>query len=500
MISLKTPDGKLNLRGIIPPIVILLVIVYAFTWPSRNEMIVISGNRILPFMILAMSWSIFSGPTRYVSLATAAFFGIGIYVAAYSAGAFSLLVLAFLGGAVSFVIAVIIGIITLRLRGVYFTIFTFGLIELLRNLLRFIELRTGGAVGRRIPTEPQMTVFMYLLGLLVILVIVAYVIKNSRFGKALVSIGESEEAAAHVGVNTTVVKVVMFAISAFFIGAAGAIIATRRMYVDPDVAFDMSYSFLPVLMVIFGGSRNLAGPVVGAFVFTYIQNTLVTRRPEIYMIAIGAIMVLAILFLPEGILGLGSNVFDKLAARIKRLHAAGVRRLRWVEWDFKLLGLPGYFITTLAGTVCLAVLVMVNWLRIGAGYSYSLIGLLRIMDHLNWLGGSPEGFAVVSSFLYLFLVLLAASLALLVVSLVLYKTEKRAAFSYCGFSLAALTSAMYLVALTNATASFADTGPTVFPYLTLVIAVVGLAFLVKRPESVHDHGQPGIEEDGRRAG
>jgi branched-chain amino acid transport system permease protein len=121
---------------------------------------------------------------------------------------------------------------------------------------------------------------------------------------ALQSIGENEEAAAHIGINVTWLKVIAFAISAIFMGAAGAIMATKWAYVDPRIAFNPLFSFMPVLMAIFGGMGQLWGPVLGAAIFTYLEEILITKFPYYYMLLFGAILVVAILFLPNGLVGL----------------------------------------------------------------------------------------------------------------------------------------------------------------------------------------------------
>ena len=118
------------------------------------------------------------------------------------------------------------------------------------------------------------------------------------------SIGEQEEAAAHIGINVTLMKVATFAISAFFMGAAGAVMATRWTYVDPFIAFNMNYSFTPVLMAIFGGIWTLGGAAMGAIIFAYLEQILITRFPYYYMLLFGLILVGVILFLPNGLAGL----------------------------------------------------------------------------------------------------------------------------------------------------------------------------------------------------
>jgi branched-chain amino acid transport system permease protein len=134
--------------------------------------------------------------------------------------------------------------------------------------------------------------------------ITAYAIRRSRFGLALQSIGQFEEAASHAGINTTTVKIITFGISAFFIGAAGAIMATRWSYIDPSIAFSPLISFMPVLMAIFGGIGQLYGQIIGAGVLTILAEVLLTEFPYYYMLLFGLILLTVILFLPHGLVGL----------------------------------------------------------------------------------------------------------------------------------------------------------------------------------------------------
>jgi branched-chain amino acid transport system permease protein len=143
-----------------------------------------------------------------------------------------------------------------------------------------------------------------MLGILLLAIFTTYSIRRSRFGLALQSIGEQEQAAAHTGVNVTLVKVSAFAISAFFAGAAGAIMATRWTYVDPYIAFNPLFSFMPVLMAIFGGLGALYGPVLGATVLAYLEEILITRFPYFYMLLFGLILIVSVLYLPNGLAGL----------------------------------------------------------------------------------------------------------------------------------------------------------------------------------------------------
>ena len=258
---------------------------------------------IIMYIIITVSWTMFSGPTGYISLAPAAFFGVGIYTMAELGGKLPLLSVVIAGGLISFIIALIVGAITLRLRGIYSAIFTFGLVELIKHLLLFWEITVTGTRGRFVVLEENTTIFWVMLGIFVVLMLTYYFIRRSKYGAALQSIGENEEAAAHIGINVTLLKIITFAVSAFFMGAAGAIMATRWTYVDPYVAFNVLFSFLPVLMAIFGDMSQLYGPVIGAVIFAYLEEILLTRFPEYFMLTFGIILVLFILYLPDGLVG-----------------------------------------------------------------------------------------------------------------------------------------------------------------------------------------------------
>jgi branched-chain amino acid transport system permease protein len=265
---------------------------------------VILLTNIFMYVTLTVSWTIFSGPTRYISLASAAFFGIGIYTSALLGKTLPLPVVIMAGGLFSFILAIGVGLLTLRLRGMYFIIFTFSISELIRNFLLWWETNMTGTVGRWVVIVDHVIVYYVILIIFALALITAFLIGRSRFGLALKSIGEQEEAATHIGINATLVKTITFALSALFMGAAGAIMATKWKYVDPRIAFSPLLSFLPVLMAIFGGTGQLYGPVFGAAIFAYLEEILTTKFPYYYMLLFGSILVVVILFLPHGMVGL----------------------------------------------------------------------------------------------------------------------------------------------------------------------------------------------------
>ncbi|HUT70456.1 MAG TPA: branched-chain amino acid ABC transporter permease [Desulfatiglandales bacterium] len=285
-------------------LILIIFILLAFVPLYAPGYPIVLLSSILMYVIMTVSWVIFSGPTGYMSLAPAAFFGVGIYTSAIIGKALPFPIVVGIGGLASFCLALLVGALTLRLRGIYFAIFTFGLVMLIAHSLLFWELHVTGTRGRFVMVMSYGTVYYYMLGVFVLLLITAYLIRGSKYGLALQGIGQNEDAAAHTGVNVTMVKVITFAISAFFMGAAGAIMATKWTYIDPFIAFNPFFSFMPVLMAIFGGMGQLYGPVIGAAVFTYLEEILITRFAELYMLIFGTILVVAILYLPDGLVGL----------------------------------------------------------------------------------------------------------------------------------------------------------------------------------------------------
>jgi branched-chain amino acid transport system permease protein len=289
---------------ILPGLLIVILIALATLPRYAPIYTIILLTAVFMHIVLTLSWATFSGPTGYISLASAAFFGAGIYTSAMLGNVLPLPVVVAIGGLASFCLALLVGALTLRLRGIYFAVFTFGLVELIKHLLLWWEMSVMGTRGRFVVIVDSTTVYYVMLVILAILLATAYLIRRSKLGLALQSIGEYEEAAAHTGVNVNALKTVTFAISAIFMGATGAIMATRWTYIDPYIAFNPLFSFMPVLMAIFGGMGQLYGPILGAAVFAYLEEFLITEFPYLYMLLFGIILVVSVLYLPNGLVGL----------------------------------------------------------------------------------------------------------------------------------------------------------------------------------------------------
>ena len=279
-------------------ILLMLVPLYA---PAYYVSLLIS---IYLYVILTLGWSMFSGPTGYMSLASAVFFGIGVYTTAVLGEILPLPVVIASGGLLSLLTAVIIGLACLRLKGIYFAIFTFGLTELILHSLLFYEMEITGQVGRLVVEMEQIHVYYAMFILVILLLISACLLNRSKFGIALKSIGQDEQAAACMGVDVNKVKIVVFAFSAVFMGLAGAIMVTQWTYVESNTAFNMFYSFMPALMALFGGVRYISGQVLGAVVLTLLTETLLIKFPYYYMLLFGTLILIVIIYSPSGLMGL----------------------------------------------------------------------------------------------------------------------------------------------------------------------------------------------------
>jgi branched-chain amino acid transport system permease protein len=251
---------------------------------------------------LATAWAFFSGATRYISLATAAFFGVGIYVLAvahvYMPVPLALVVAAIVG----FLVALVIGLSTLRLRGVYFVVFTFGLTELIHQVLNWWEIKINKTVSRYIFTDVSNTgIYETLLLVAVLTIVGSWYVSQLRLGYALRAIGEDETVARHSGINTTRVKVICFALSASVMSFVGAVLALRYPYVDASIAFNNTWSFQVLIAALLGGAGRAWGPAVGAIPLVLLSEFLAGTFPHHFSIALGLCFVVIVYFLPGGV-------------------------------------------------------------------------------------------------------------------------------------------------------------------------------------------------------
>jgi branched-chain amino acid transport system permease protein len=259
---------------------------------------------ILADVALAVAWAFFSGPTRYLSLATGAFFGAGAYTTAVVLGRLPWPLPVLAAAAVAAAMALLVGTLALRLRGPYFAVATFGLAELAKHTLIWFETSITGTVGRLLLSPPGPIALYYtVLAVAALAVTTAVALPRSRWGVALIGIGADEERAETLGIDTTRVKVAVFALSAAFMGAIGGAMAPRWTYLDPQV-FNPLVSFQTVIMALLGGPATVAGPILGAVFLGLLSEILLVKFRYLYMLTLGLVLIVVVLVLPGGLSGL----------------------------------------------------------------------------------------------------------------------------------------------------------------------------------------------------
>lgn len=261
----------------------------------------------LMYIALAGSWNIISGFTGYVSFGHVAFFGVGAYTGAIliSREGLHWVPAALLGGMVAIALSLIIGFPCLRLKGPYFAIAMLGLNEVMRIITLVWGSLTRGGLGIYLPPTRDITPYYYAMALVASSTfLLAWKITHSNYGLRLLAIREDEIAAETMGINTTWYKLSAFILSAFFPGVAGGIYVRYVSYIEPLSTFDVLITIQMIVMAMFGGRATALGPVIGAILLYAMAEVLWVRFPFLHQAAFGALIVVVVLFMPEGIMGL----------------------------------------------------------------------------------------------------------------------------------------------------------------------------------------------------
>jgi branched-chain amino acid transport system permease protein len=309
---------RINMGAWVVAAVLVMMAVLPIVVPG--DYLLSYGINLLQYGTLATAWALFSGPTRYISLATTAFFGIGAYTVAVLGEVLPwpaiLLVALLIGSLVAFVV----GLSTLRLSGVHFVIFTFGLSELIRQLVTWYEVNVTKSIGRYIFIEISMRqIYWQLLALLALALLTGWLIRRSRLGLALRVIGEDEVVARHLGINTTRAKVLLFVVSAAFMTLVGAVMSPRWTYIDPAIVFNPSLSFQVLIMSLLGGAGQLLGPLAGVIPLTALFEYLSARFPNYFSVLLGVTFLVIVYLVPNG-------VIERLRAVFRRRPAASEQK------------------------------------------------------------------------------------------------------------------------------------------------------------------------------
>ena len=282
-----------------------------------NLYLYFAGYVILQYVVIATAWNILGGYAGYVNFGTPAFFALGAYTAIFLIEAFKapLPVLILAGGLVSALLGLGIGYLTLRLKGVFFSIATLALSVVLQTLIINWDY-VGGAKGFTLirPSAPFFgnwgtLLFTVMVGLAVVAVLVARSIERSWIGRGLAALRDNEEAAECMGVPTLRLKLFATTISGFFLGVAGAPFPYYVTYVEPSSAFNLDYAVNALAMPMIGGTTTWIGPVIGAVLLgTAQQVATVTISSEMNLLVVGVVLVLFVVLAPEGITGLARRL------------------------------------------------------------------------------------------------------------------------------------------------------------------------------------------------
>ena len=286
------------------------------------EYLFYAGYIVLLFIVLATAWNILGGYAGYVNFGTPAFFGVGAYTAVVLFKSLDApLAVQILAGAVTAgLLGFCAGLLTLRLRGIFFAIATVALIYIMETV--FINWRyVGGATGLQLlrpppiaPFQSYTTMLFFVMALMAVgSVVVARYIETSWIGRGLRAIRDNEEAAESSGVPTLKLKLFACTVMGALMGAAGAPMPMYMNFVEPASTFNLNYTIGALGGAVIGGTSSWVGPIVGAVLIGTMQQVItVTISGEVNVLVVGVLLVLFVVAAPEGIIG--------LAARLRRLR------------------------------------------------------------------------------------------------------------------------------------------------------------------------------------
>lgn len=288
---------------------VLLVALIALPWWG-SDILLQFGIDALLLATLAQSWNILGGYTGYASFGQSAFYGLGAYGVAIAMVQLNLPFVAGMALGVVFCVAfaLLIGVPVLRLKGHYFAIATLGLAQVAGAIVSNIGF-AGANIGLVLPMlNNNLLFYETALGLLVAATATVWWLSRSRFGYGLIAIRENEGAAAVMGINTTLYKVLAFVIAGVFAGLAGGVHAYWITFLDPAGAFDLTLNVKMIIMTVFGGPGTVFGPVVGAFLLSAISEVLAAKVTSIAALFFGVVIVLAVVAMPRGLADLRQRI------------------------------------------------------------------------------------------------------------------------------------------------------------------------------------------------
>ncbi|MFO7814878.1 MAG: branched-chain amino acid ABC transporter permease [Halanaerobiales bacterium] len=286
---------------------IVLLILIAFTLPLYADAYIMSVfNTILVFMALSLSWDMMLR-TGQLSFGTAGFFGLGAYASVLIVVnmGFNPVLSLFVGAAFSGLIAFALGFIVLRLRQIYFAITTLALTHVFSVIIRNLSDLTGGSSGTQLSTSifggsPTKLYYMILI-IALFTILLSEIFSRSRIHYAINSIRNDETTAKSSGINVFKYLLFVFVVTSAIQGLVGAAYAQQYAFVNPESTFSLNFLLLPLAMALVGGIYSTNGPIIGALILGLISEYLKLIMPYGHLIVYGIIIVIVVLFLPQGV-------------------------------------------------------------------------------------------------------------------------------------------------------------------------------------------------------
>jgi branched-chain amino acid transport system permease protein len=305
-------------RKYFPPVILGVAIIFFALLPviGVGKIWILYLFHFFVFLAAANMWNLLAGFSGLLALCPAAFIGLGGYtltILTWLEVPFYLGILA--GGIIAALFAVLISRSVFRMKGIYFAIGTLVLPEILRLL--FLRWRPvgggdlhGGGAGYMVKGLTGVTSeYTYWLALLIatISILVMAIILRSKFGLGLAAIRDNDMSAASSGINVFRLKLSSFIIAAFVIGLAGAVFFTNQGFIEPNSAFNIKWLMTALLATVIGGKGLEEGPFVGTIVVVILHFQL-SRYADISLLIQGAILVIIMLVVPQGIAGLVRDI------------------------------------------------------------------------------------------------------------------------------------------------------------------------------------------------
>jgi branched-chain amino acid transport system permease protein len=291
-----------TIRAVLIAVAIAVAIV-AGILQLDSDYIVNVATTLAMWIALSVSWTLLSGMTGYVSLGHVVFFGLGSYITVLTVADAPLWAVLLLSGLSAVALALIVGLPCFRVRGPYFVILTFGLAEFVKFVIVDIEARAS-KFGRMVLGGPEVDDILWIMaGLALAAFLLFSIVARSRLGAGLRGIREDEIAAETIGVPVVRLKLIVFALSAFIPGIVGGISVFRTGYFEPMQAFNPSLSLNMITMAVIGGTDDAFGPLIGASLLVLLSELLWATAPELYMVILGLLLVVFVVWMPEGVEG-----------------------------------------------------------------------------------------------------------------------------------------------------------------------------------------------------